>query len=140
MKELLKNLEDVVQESGHQCIRVKDYYDFSQKLKCMGGSYKGFIMTEELDTFCLLYIDTIKMEIEADQKQRRFIKSTMNISPENRVLIMNSSGEYVKEFTKLTTFKFYMRAFKEYEKYEYEIEQERNASFFTRLKNLFKKR
>ena len=45
MKELLKKLEDVVQESGHQCIRIKDYYDFSQKLNCMGGYYKGFVMT-----------------------------------------------------------------------------------------------
>ena len=29
MKELLKKLEDVIQENGYQCIRIKDYYDFS---------------------------------------------------------------------------------------------------------------
>lgn len=136
MKELFKRLEDVVQESGHQCIRIKDYYDFSQKLICMGGVYKGFVMTEELNNFCMLYIDTLQMEKEADEKSRKLSQLRGTISPENKVYLSNMPQEYVKKYTDYTTLGFYLRATKEYNRFYYEKEQKK--SFITKLKELFK--
>ncbi len=140
MEELLKKLENVVKESGYPCMRIKDYYDFLQKVRGMKNGYKGFIMTEEPENFSMLYVDTIKMIIEAEEKQRKFVQHTMVISPENKVYLMNSPEEYVKEFTKLTTFKFYMRADKIIKEHQEEMEKERTASFLTRLKKVFKRR
>ena len=140
MKELLKKLENVIKESGHPCMRIKDYYDFHQKVRGMEDGYKGFIMTEEGEDFCMLYVDTIKMSIEAERKREKFVKQTMLISPDDKVYLKNSPEEYVKEFTKLTTFKFYLRASKMIDEYEKEMDAERYASFFTRLKKLFKRR
>ena len=116
MKELLKKLEDVVQESGYQCIRIKDYYDFSQKLNCMGGEYKGFVMTDEPEKFCMLYIDTVEMEKEADRKYNEISRLKINISPENKVYVSNMPQEYVKKITDYTTLGFYLRATKEYQR------------------------
>ena len=138
MKELLKKLEDVIQESGHQCIRIKDYYDFSQKLNCMGGYYKGFVMTEELDRFCMLYIDTVEMEKVAEKRSYEISQCRINITPENKVYVSNMPQEYVKKFTDYTTLGFYLRATKEFNKYFEEKEERENESIFSKLKKLFK--
>lgn len=139
MKELLKKLEDVVQESGYQCIRVKDYYDFSQKLVCMGGSYKGFVITEEANRMCMLYIDSLEMEVEAYKKSREFWQYKITVLPEDEVYISNTPEEYFKKFTDYKTLGFYLRATKEYNKFYDEKEELENQSFFTKLKNLFKR-
>ena len=136
MKELLKKLEDVIQESGYQCIRIKDYYDFSQKLNCMGGEYKGFVMTEEPEKLCMLYIDTVEMEKEADRKYSEISRLKINISPENKVYVSNSPQEYVRKFTDYTTLGFYLRATKEYNEFYYE----KNKSLFRRIMEIFKKK
>ncbi len=137
MEKLFKKLETVIQESGYQCIRIKDYYDFSQKLNCMGGDYKGFVMTEEIENFCILYIDTQKMENEAHEKWVKFSKFMGTISPENRVYLSNMPQEYVKKFTDYTTLKFYLRASKEFNKFYYE--KEKNKSIIEKLKEWFRK-
>ena len=137
MKELFKKLEDVIQESGYQCIRIKDYYDFSQKLNCMGGEYKGFVMTEELDKFCMLYIDTVEMAKEAYKKSFELSKFKISISPENKVYASNMPQEYIRKFTDYTTLGFYLRASKEYNKFYLEKEEQENRSFFSRLKDVF---
>ena len=137
MKELLKKLEDLIQESGYQCIRIKDYYDFSQKLNCMGGEYKGFVMTEELNRFCMLYIDTKEMEKEADKKHLEMSRYKINISPENKVYVSNMPQEYIRKFTDYTTLGFYLRASREFNKLEYEREKLAKRSFFKRLKEIF---
>lgn len=136
MKELLKKLEDVIQENGYQCIRIKDYYDFSQKLNCMGWEYKGFVMTEEPEKLCMLYIDTVEMEKEADRKYSEISRLKINISPENKVYVSNSPQEYVRKFTDYTTLGFYLRATKEYNEFYYE----KNKSLFRRIMEIFKKK
>lgn len=140
MKELLKKLEDVVQESGYQCIRIKDYYDFSQKLNCMGGEYKGFVMTDEPEKLCMLYIDTVEMEKEADKKYNEISRLKINISPENKVYVSNMPQEYVKKITDYTTLGFYLRATKEFNRFYYEKEAKENRSIFSKIKDIFKKR
>ncbi len=139
MKELSKKLEDVVQASGYQCIRVKDYYDFSQKLRCMGGTYKGFVITEEPERFCMLYIDSLEMDKEATVKSMKLQQYTIKLTPEDQVYLHNTPQEYIKKFTDYTTLGFYLRASKEYEKFYEEKEEYENQSFFTKLINLFKK-
>ncbi len=136
MKELFIKLEDVIQESGYQCIRIKDYYDFTQKINCMGGEYKGFVMVEEPERFCMLYIDTVEMAKEAERKSLDLSRLMMTISPENRVYLSNMPQEYIKKYTDYTTLGFYLRAKKEYDKFYYE--KEKNSSFFAKLKGLFK--
>lgn len=136
MKELFKRLEDVIQESGYQCIRIKDYYDFSQKLNCMGGVYKGFVMTEEINNFCMLYIDTLQMEKEAEEKSIKLSQLRGTISPENKVYLSNMPQEYIKKYTDYTTLGFYLRATKEYNRFYYE--KDKKKSFLTKLKELFK--
>lgn len=137
MKELLKKLEDVIQESGYQCIRIKDYYDFSQKLNCMGGEYKGFVMTEELNKFCMLYIDTVEMSKEAEKKSFELSRYKISISPENKVFLSNMPQEYIRKFTDYTTLGFYLKASKEFEKFYSEKEELENRSFLARLKDVF---
>ena len=138
MKELLKKLEDVIQESGYQCIRIKDYYDFAQKLNCMGGYYKGFVMTEEPeDKFCMLYIDTVEMGKEAEKRSFDFSRHMMTISPENRIYLSNMPEEYIRKYTDYTTLGFYLRATKEYNKFYYEKKEKDNESILKRLKKMF---
>ena len=68
MEKLFDIIEDGIQEQGFQCIRMKDFEDFCKKLDCMGGSYKGFIMYDSLDDFCLMYVDTEKMRKKAYER------------------------------------------------------------------------
>ena len=87
MDKLIQKLEEEIQSHGYQCIRIKDVTDYCTKLNCMGGTYKGFLMTEELENFCLFYIDTEKMEKEA------FMKQTQR--PRYRFRTSESTAEYV---------------------------------------------
>ena len=139
MKELMTQMEETIQKNGYQCIRIKDYYDFSQKLNCMGGEYKGFVMTEEPDRLCILYIDTIEMLKEAEKKSIEFSQIMETMSYENRIFLSNMPEEYIKKYNDYRTLGFYLRAKKEYDRFYEEKEMYENKSFFTKLKELFKK-
>lgn len=98
MKELLGIFEESVQSRGHQCITVSSIEDFYNKLHCMGGSYKGFIMSDKLDSFCMLYVDTEKMRnsdfiVRGMHELRRY-----NLSSTDRIFLSRQPEQYVVRF------------------------------------------
>ena len=132
MNKLIQKLEEEIQSHGYQCINIKDVADYRTKLDCMGGSYKGFLMTEELNNFCLFYIDTEKMEKEAFAKQNKL--------PQYRFRTSESSAEYVNSlpetFVERCTSGYYQECY--HNEYTEAREEANKGNILTRLKNLFK--
>lgn len=129
MENLLKKLEEEIQLHGHQCIRIKDVADYRTKLNCMGGTYKGFLMTEELGNFCLFYIDTEKMEKEACLRQKEL--------PRYRFRTSESNAEYVNSLPETFVDRCTSGYYQEYYHDEYKDTQQKE-NLITRLKKLFK--
>ena len=87
MKELLKTFNDSIQTSGHQCMTVSSIEDFCEKLHNLGGKYKGFVMTEELEGFCMLYIDTEEMLRIQNTIERKLSDIRFRIDPIDKLML-----------------------------------------------------
>ena len=132
MNKLIQKLEEEIQSHGYQCIKIKDVADYRTKLDCMGGAYKGFLMTEELGNFCLFYIDTEKMENEAFAKQTKL--------PQYRFRTSESSAEYVNSlpetFVERCISGYYQECY--HNEYISACKKAEKGNILTKLKNLFK--
>ena len=133
MKELINTIGENIQAHGYQCIKVKDYEDFNVKLNCMGGSYKGFIMTEHFENFCLFFIDTEKMNNEAYARYNGLPQYRFRMTPEAKQYTDSLpetfarkciEGDYQREYTI---------------RYEETLNKEKPHSFAARIKKFFKR-
>lgn len=77
---------------------VTSINDLYSKLHRTDKQFKGFIMSEELESFCMLYIDTEKI-MEANMNVRHKLPQVkINIDPASRMIVETEAVNYVKRF------------------------------------------
>lgn len=133
MKELISIIGENIQAQGYQCIKVKDYEDFNVKLNCMGGSYKGFIMTEHFENFCLFFIDTEKMNNEAFAQYNSLPRYRFRMTPEAKQYTDSLPETFARKCIEGDYQREYMS------RYEESLNEEEKPSIISKIKNIFKK-
>ena len=133
MKALISNFKASIQANGHQCIEVKDYEDFCTKLNCMGGSYKGFVMTTQLDNFCLFYIDTEIMRAKAYAEFNTLPDIRFTMSPEARKFAEAQPESFARKCINGQQMFEYMKT------YEEEFESQKKEGIISKIKKYFTK-
>lgn len=103
MEELLKTFKECMQNHGHKCMTVSSVEDFCEKLHNMGGKYKGFVMTDKLEGFCMLYIDTEEMMRIKNSIESKLTDIRLRIDPIDKLMLSITPEEYVKRFISGTT-------------------------------------
>ena len=98
MKKLLEKFGESINSGGHQFITVSSIEDFYDKLYKMGGKYKGFIVTEKLEGFCMLYIDTEEMRRIQEAVECKLQRYRFRTDPIERLKDSFDAKMYVERF------------------------------------------
>ena len=130
MKDLLNVFKNESHKKGFQCIVVSSYDDLCTKLDCMGGSYKGFVMSDKLEGFCMFYIDTDRMREEVEEWRMKLDKIRLRCNPEEKAYVAHQPEEYAKRFIDGNNLYSFLDA---YYKRSEAIATKRNKCLFRRI-------